>query len=383
MKIAIVGCGYVADYYMLTLANHPDLELIGAYDRDPAAAQRFTAHFKVPMFESFEALLEAPGLELVLNLTTPESHYEISRAALEAGHHVYSEKPLAMTLADAEALVALSREKALMLAAAPCSHLGEAARSLDAEIRSGAIGEPRLVYAEMEDAMVFRDRYHLWRSPSGAPWPAAHEFEIGATLEHAGYYLTWLCAFFGPVRQLTAFAALTFPDKGTGQAPETLANDFSVAVMTFENGVTARLTCGLAAPKDRSFHVVGTNGMLSVSDGWDYRSPIYRRDVLGHWNSTPAILGKVLKRLQAKLPARHWFGARVKTERSGGKLPATNSKMDFSRGPAAIAAAAKAGKPLEFGADFALHVTELALMIQNADRTPMPYRPKSSFARAR
>ncbi|MER0238358.1 Gfo/Idh/MocA family oxidoreductase [Fulvimarina sp. MAC8] len=380
MKIAIVGCGYVADYYMLTLANHPELELVGAYDRDPAAAKRFGDYFKVSMFESFEALLQAPGLELVLNLTTPESHYAISRASLEAGHHVYSEKPLAMSFEDAEVLVELSKAKGLMLGAAPCSYLGEAAESLNAEIRSGRIGEPRLVYAEMEDAMVFRDNYESWKSPSGAPWPGPHEFEIGATLEHAGYYLTWLCAFFGPVRELTAFAALCFDDKGTGQLAENLANDFSVACMRFDNGVTARLTCGLAAPKDRSIHVIGTEGMLALSDGWNYRSSIYRRDVLGRWLSRPAALGKVVRRLEPFMPGRQWFGTRVKTRRSADKLPATNSKMDFSRGPAAIAEAAGKGRTLDFGADFALHVTELALIIQNADKHPMPYRPKSSFA---
>jgi predicted dehydrogenase len=379
MKIAIVGCGFVADYYMLTLANHPALELAGVFDRDPAALARFCRHFGAHAFASLEALLAEPSVEMVLNLTDPESHYPVSKAALEAGRHVYSEKPLAMRVEDACELVALAEARGLEIAGAPCSYLGEAAEAAGAAIREGSLGEVRLAYAEMEDSMVFRKDHEAWRSPSGAPWPGAHEFAIGATLEHAGYYLTWLCAFFGPAVSMTAFAARCFDDKGTGQRPDELANDFSVACLTFRSGAVARLTCGLAAPVDRSLHLVGTKGILSVSDGWDYRSPVYRRDVLGGWPSRPAILGKLLDRLSARRPLRHWFGRRVKLAPSAARVPATSSRMDFARGPADLARSIAAGRPHPFGGAFAAHVTELALVAQNADRYAMPYRPATSF----
>ncbi|MEX6504742.1 Gfo/Idh/MocA family protein [Jiella sp. M17.18] len=380
MKIGIVGCGFVADYYMLTLANHPALELVGAYDRDPAARERFGRFFGVPMFDSLEALLAAPGLECVLNLTNPSSHYAVSRTALLSGCHVYSEKPLAMRVEDAEDLVRLAKERDLLLAAAPCSYLGEAAQALGRAIEAGRVGKVRLVYAEMEDGMVFRENHRDWKAPSGAPWPARDEFAVGATLEHAGYYLSWLCAFFGPVTEMTAFAARCFDDKGTGQAPGELANDLSVSCLRFASGVVARLSCGLAAPKDRSLHVIGTDGILSLSEAWDYASPIYERDVMGHWQSRPKILGKIVRRVERGLPLRHWFGRRLTYERGEAKVPGTSSRMDFARGPAALARAAAAGEPLDFGADFALHITELALVAQNAETYQMPYRPRSSFA---
>ncbi|MCB8840466.1 Gfo/Idh/MocA family protein [Aurantimonas sp. VKM B-3413] len=379
MKIAIVGCGFVADYYMLTLGNHPDLELVGAFDRDPVARTRFGGHFGVPMFDTLEALLADPGLELVLNLTNPKSHYAVSKAALEAGLHVYSEKPLAMAIDEAEELVRIAHERRLLLSAAPCSYLGEAAQTLGRAIADGRIGDVRLVYAEMEDGMVFRERHQDWVSPSGAPWPSKDEFSVGATLEHAGYYLSWLCAYFGPVAEMTAFAARCFDDKGTGQPPEELANDLSVSCLTFRSGVVARLTCGLAAPKDRSLHVIGTEGILSLTEAWDYASPIYQRDTQGHWDSRPAILGKLLRRIERGRPGRHWFGRRIAVPKSGAKVPGTSSRMDFSRGPAAMAAALREGRPLGYGADFALHITELALVAQNANKFSMPYRPRSSF----
>jgi predicted dehydrogenase len=133
-------------------------------------------------------------------------------------------------------------------------------------IEAGRIGAPRLAYAEMEDGPVFKDNWTEWRSRSGAKWPGLHEFEVGCTLEHAGYGLSWLVALFGPVERGQAFSALTFPDKGPGTHDLALAADFSVGCLTFGSGVTARLTCGLAAPRDRSLTIVGEEGVIVVRD---------------------------------------------------------------------------------------------------------------------
>ncbi|WP_185985176.1 Gfo/Idh/MocA family protein [Aureimonas mangrovi] len=379
MRIAIVGCGFVADYYMTTLVNHPALTLVGAHDRDPTALARFTAFHQVPGFDSLDALLADSGAELVLNLTNPDSHYAVSRAILERDLHVYSEKPLAMDLAQAEELVSLATEKRLHLVAAPASVLGEAAQTLGAALASGSIGDVKLVYAEMEDGQVFRHDHRHWRSTSGAPWPAEDEFGVGCTLEHAGYYLTWACLFFGPVVQMTAASARLFDEKGTAQTPDELAEDFSVAVLTFASGPVMRLTCGLAAPRDRSLHIVGTEGVLSLTDGWDAQSAIYQRDTDGGWASRLPILPKIVRRLERGRPLRHWFGRRVPVPASKAIVPASSSRMDFMRGPAVMAAAISAGRAPPMDTDFALHVTELALVAQNAGRYTMPYRPRSSF----
>ncbi len=379
MNFAIVGCGFVADYYMITLPNHPDLKLVGVHDRDPAAAARFSAFHKVPVFETLDALLADPSIDLVLNLTNPASHYAVSRACLEAGRHLYSEKPLAMDIGEAEQLVRLAEERGLHIAAAPASVLGEAAQAARGAIEDGTLGDVRLAYAEMEDSMVFRENYRTWRSESGAPWPAEDEFAVGCTLEHAGYYLTWLCEFFGPVEEMTAFSAKLFPDKGTDQPPAEIANDFSVACLRFRGGTVARLTCGLAAPSDRSLHLVGTKGVLSVTDGWNAASPLYLRDPVGHWSPRAGILGKVLRRLERGRPLKHWFGRRLPAPRSAAVVPDTSSRMDFMRGPARLAEAVRTGSQPPLAGAFALHVTELSIVAQDAGRFPMPYRPRSTF----
>ena len=165
--IAFVGTGFVADYYMTTLANHPALSLAGVWDRDAARLEAFRSFHNVPAYPDLDALLADPSVGIVVNLTTPESHYEITHRALAAGKHVYCEKPLAMELAQAEALIAQAQGSGLTLATAPANGLSDAHRLVDETLRAGRIGAPRLVYAAMEDGPVFRDNWARWRSRSG------------------------------------------------------------------------------------------------------------------------------------------------------------------------------------------------------------------------
>ena len=104
-------------------------------------------------------------------------------------------------------------------------------------VRAGLAGPIRLVYAEIDDGMIHKAPYQNWVSASGKPWPGPHEFSIGCTFEHAGYALGPLIAMFGPVRRVTAFSALTCPDKGIGDEHGPLAPDFSVGCLEFDHGV--------------------------------------------------------------------------------------------------------------------------------------------------
>ncbi len=379
MKIAIVGTGFVADYYMTTLRNYPQLTLTSVYDRSPERLRAFCAHYSLRAYESLDALLADPQVDIVVNLTTPESHAAISRAALASGKHVYSEKPLAMDFGEARALVDFAREKGLTLAAAPANALSDA-RHL-AALALADIGTPRLVYAEMEDGPVFRDKWTTWRSRSGAPWPGLHEFEIGCTLEHAGYALSWLVSLFGPVESVTAFSAVTFPDKGPGTGHITMAPDFSVGCLNFRSGVVARLTSGLAAPRDRSLQVFAEKGSLTVRDLWDNRSAIHIEEV----DAPRPLLGRLLTRAEAKLgralPWKPTPGRRLPypAQPASKGLPSYPSQIDFMRGVADQAEAIARGEAPRFSGALALHITELALALSNARDLPQPYRPRSGF----
>ncbi|CAN7613031.1 Gfo/Idh/MocA family oxidoreductase [Phyllobacterium sp. LjRoot231] len=379
MKIAIIGTGFVADYYMTTLANHPQLVLGGVYDRDLARLKQFADYYKVATYPDFETILADNEVNIVVNLTTPENHYLLSKQALEAGKHVYCEKPLAMRYEEAAELVALAERLDLILASAPANALSDAhklvAKSLD------DIGKPRLVYAQMEDGPVFRANWQQWRSGSGARWPGLHEFEVGCTLEHAGYALSWLVSLFGPVESLIAFSALTFPEKGLGTGAITMAPDFSVGCLQFRSGVVARLTCGLAAPRDRSLIVLGDKGTLTVGDLWDHRSAVYLETAAKGRSLRTKLADLMEVRLKRFLPWKPPPGRKLAYDRSAkpAKLPAYPSQIDFAGGIAAQAAAIEQGKPLFSSGKVALHITELALALNNAVSLPQPYKMQSTF----
>ena len=153
-----------------------------------------------------------------------------------------------MTMKEATELVGAARAMGLGLAAAPCNHLSDAMQTLRREVQSGQLGRIVLAQAEMDDGMVGKLNYSVWRSHSGAPWPARDEFEIGWTMEHAGYQITPLVMLFGAVRRVTSFSACLFPDKGQvlsgGFSP-----DLSVGMLEFDGGVVARLSNSILAPE--------------------------------------------------------------------------------------------------------------------------------------
>ncbi|MFY0682125.1 MAG: Gfo/Idh/MocA family oxidoreductase [Thalassovita sp.] len=348
--IAIVGCGFVADLYMRSLNAFPEIRVVGVFDLDDARAQRFCAYWDLQKFDSIVSLLDdLPSDGVVLNLTNPSAHYAVNSACLNAGHHVYSEKPLATEMGQARALHELAAAKGLMLASAPCSVLGEAAQTLAHAVRSDVAGAPRLIYAELDDGFISQAPVQDWQSESGAPWPYEDEFRVGCTLEHAGYYLSWLIAMFGTVRTVVAASGQAIPDKlGVSDA----AADTSVGILFFENGPMVRLTCSIVAPHDHQIRVIGDKGMLRLDKAWDNAAPVkfYKRlRVRRRLIDMP-----IGRRVRLKGPTH------PKVKRWGA------AAMNFALGPAEMLAAIAEDRPCRLSADFALHLNEVTLAIQNA-----------------
>ena len=381
MKLAVIGCGFVADFYMKTLANYPTLEVVSVYDRDQRRAERFGTHFGVRVMNGLEAALRGDS-DIVVNLTNPGSHFEITRAALEANKHVYSEKPLGMSLAEAKSLVELAERRSLYLACAPCSVLGETAQTLLRALREEMIGVPRLVFAELSDGLIHLRNYQDWISESGAPWPYKDEFEVGCALEHAGYHLTWLVAMFGPARAVTTFASTLVADKGTPRPLRDPRADFYVAGIEFASSVVARLTCSIYADPDHSLRIFGDRGVLSTPTCWDYDSPVRAlipRDRVraGQKSDHVGIVRTVARAVHGSLRpwrrteemAEHPQGSIVPLVRpvefKGGETGA--AKMDFARGIAEMAGAIEQGVPARLGGRFALHTNEIALAMSGWD----------------
>lgn len=374
MQIALIGCGYVADLYMNTLPHHPDLHITGVYDRQLKRAQQFSSYYGVGLYESLDAVLADPKVEIVVNLTNPGSHFTISKACLEAGKHVYSEKPLAMDFEEAQQLVDLAKELGLYIASAPCSLLGEAAQTLWKAVREEVIGKPRLVYAELDDGLIHRMNYREWLSKSGTPWPYQDEFDTGCTVEHAGYYLTWLTAFFGPAETVTAFSACIFPDKIANTEDITETPDFSVGCIEFKSGVVARLTCSITADHNHNLTIIGEHGSLSVDECWNYYTPVFKkRTKLNRRIETIPVISKLLGYGKQKLPLLY-----DRNPKHGQKKRLDT--MDFFRGVDELASAIAEGRSCRLSAEHALHITEITLTLQHPQAMGSPRKMQTTFA---
>ena len=143
MKIGVIGCGWAFDLYMADWARGRGLEIAGVSDLDPARLDVVCRYYGLRRYESNEALLADPDVAIVVNLTPPPCHYPVTKAALEAGKHVYSEKPLTTDLEQARELLALAEANGLYLCCAPSNVLGDTAQTLWKAVEDGAVGEAR------------------------------------------------------------------------------------------------------------------------------------------------------------------------------------------------------------------------------------------------
>lgn len=272
--------------------------------------------------------------------------------------------------------------------------LGEAAQTAWKLLRSEKLGKVRLVFAELVDGPTHKHGLENLLTSLGVPWPAKDEFEIGATLEHAGYFLPWLAAFFGPAKCVTAYASCLIPDKLPGvilDPPD--AADFTVGCIEFHSGVVARITCGSVGSHDHSFTAFGDDRVLRVEEAWNYGASIRMRPHF--WNRDCDVkhpLHKFSIRVWRKL-VRH-FRFLKNFERfsnpHGRKVPLVRDvpdfdwemglRMDFSRGIQEMADAIDENREARISTRFSLHVTELALAIHYARELKQPYQMTTTFS---
>jgi predicted dehydrogenase len=188
--------------------------------------------------------------------------------------------------------------------------------------------------------------------------------------------LTWLCAMFGPARQVTAFASVLMPDKGI--AVDAMAPDFTVGCLEFDDGIIARVTCGLTAPRDKSITVVGDNGTLSVGTVRDDHAPVM-------WK--PAVEGRLESMVRRRArPLHRWLQARLGdaglsalvatrygARRSGAAgVVSADKPVDFLRGLDDLADAIDNGREPRLSADLSAHVVELVERLQYPERFTNP-----------
>lgn len=263
--VVIVGCGNVADRYAEDLARQSHVRLVGAVDIDADRAAAFASRHGIRAFPSLDGALAEPEVEIVANLTGHRAHVPVTRAALDADRHAFSEKPLALSAAEARELVTQAEERGLFLAAAPIVLLGELARTARRWVVEGRLGTVRLAYAE-----VNWGRIEAWHDDPQAFYDVGPLWDVGV------YPVTLLCGLLGRIRRVeAAFATRLLAERRTkaGARWAIGAPDFVTAALTTDGGATIRLTANfyVADPaRQRGVELHGDAGSLWISNWFQF-----------------------------------------------------------------------------------------------------------------
>jgi len=230
---AVVGCGFIAQAYADSIKPYSHLKLAGAYDINPERTAAYCAKNGGKAYGSLEEVLADPSVEIILNLTIQYAHVEVIRKSLLAGKHVHTEKPMALTYAEAADLVRLADEKGLRLSSSPIVFMGESQQTAYKLIREGKLGKIGVVFAE-----VNWGRIEVWH-PNPAPF-----YQVGVIFDVAVYPLSVLTAFLGPVRRVHAHGSVLLSNRKTlaGQPYYLDYPDYVLANIEFANGTLLRLT---------------------------------------------------------------------------------------------------------------------------------------------
>ena len=268
VRVALVGCGNIATAYVEQMQAYDHAELIGFADLLADRAEAFAQQHGGTAYPDLNALLADPAVDMVVNLTIHHAHVEVITQCLEAGKHVYTEKPLAMHYADAARLLALAEEKGLRLSSAPITYMGEAQQTAWKTLRSGRLGPVRLVYAELNHG-----RIETWH-PNPVPF-----YDAGIVWDVGIYPITLLTALLGPARRVTALGQVVYPDRTTlaDEPFHITVPDVVTAAIEFASGTLARLSCNFYTRTSRQgasveFH--GDAGSLYLGSCFDFHAPV-------------------------------------------------------------------------------------------------------------
>jgi predicted dehydrogenase len=291
VKVGIIGCGKISGIYCQAKQVFGILDIVACADLVPERAKARAEEYAIPRACSPEELLRDPEIELIVNLTIPKAHAEVCLAALEAGKHVYVEKPLSVTREEGQRLLAVANAKGLRLGGAPDTFLGAGLQTCRKLLDDGWIGQP-----------VAATAFMLCRGHES--WHPDPEFYYqvggGPMFDMGPYYLTALVSLIGPVRSVAGCARVTFPQRTItsepkrGQTINVEVPTHVVGILDFANGSMATIVTsfdvwGGQLPR---IEIYGTEGTMSVPDPNTFGGPVLiRRGRSKEWSEFPLPFG--------------------------------------------------------------------------------------------
>ncbi len=348
LRIGVIGCGTISATYMRNARLFAEVEMRACADISADMAAQRAAEYGLTAM-SVDTLLADPEIDLILNLTVPNMHFDISQSALAAGKHVFTEKPLAVTFAEGKRLVEEAQRRGLRIGSAPDTFLGAAGRRARKLVDDGAIGRPVSGTA----FMFGRGMEHWHPNPQFFYQPGG-----GPVLDMGPYYLTMLVNLLGPVRSVVALTT-----RGREERLITAEGPFKNKMFPVETPTTAL-----------SLLEFESGALVNFSASWD----VYR-----HSNHPIELHGT---EGSLRLPDPDTFGGTVSLSSAGADWAdfdsetapygahnwphAAPDRANYRMlGVAELARAIAEGRPARAEGELALHVLEIMEAILHSGET--------------
>lgn len=263
--VGIIGAGVISKEYLDNLTSFPDIKVVAIGDLFEEAAAARAAEYGVPVHGGVDAVLGNPDVEIVINLTIPAAHVEVATRAVNAGKHVWSEKPFSLDRESGLGLLKTADAAGMRLGCAPDTFLGAGLQTARRMIERGDIGVPLTALT-------------LMQSPGPESWHPnpAFLFQDGAgpLFDIGPYYLTTLVQTFGSIRRVAAFGSKSKETRVIGSGPKA-GETFAVTVPThvssileFEGGASAQSIFSFDSPFKRAgfVEITGTEATIAFPD---------------------------------------------------------------------------------------------------------------------
>jgi predicted dehydrogenase len=276
VRVGLIGCGMISSIYLQNCTQtFPQLEVVACADLVPELAQARAAEYSIPRACSVDELLADPAIEAVLNLTIPTAHAAVNMRILAAGKHVYTEKPFALTLEEADQVLMYANAHNLRVGCAPDTFLGGGLHTCRALIDSGAIGIP---YAA--NGLILMGNFYDGMHPR---FDSYLKLGWDPLFDMAPYYLTSLIFLLGAVRRVSGSTGqvrhqvtVTNPQSPRfGETVAVSAPQHASATLDFANGAIASLQVAKESygytPR---LEIYGTEGILYAPDPNMFSGPI-------------------------------------------------------------------------------------------------------------
>jgi predicted dehydrogenase len=350
VKTAVVGCGMISGIYLKNMTSaFSILEVVGCCDIIKERMEKRATEFNIRKM-SIEEILSDKSIELVLNITDPVNHHLVSTQVLNAGKHLYSEKPIDLSIDAARELVQLADKKGVLYGNAPDTFMGQAIQTARFYVDSGLIGDVTSVTAVLNrDAGILAERYPFTALPGG-----------GIGLDVGVYYVTAILSILGPAKQVAGFVTTRnverthyFPGKDNyGEKFSLQAENLVSGSFQFESGAFGSImfnSCSIGNEKPQII-MYGTEGILYMPDP-------------NHFGGEVRVI--------------------LKGQTEPVALPPTHAFAENHRGigPAELAWSIRKGRKPRTSKEMAFHGLELLLGLYKSCETKKFYEMTSTFQR--